>query len=60
MASWLAACAQFLGHILKMILPDIIAEFKKPSTTIQIGNDEELKKDIDNSIEDEILNDENN
>ena len=52
----LAWIAEFIGRILKHILPGLIKEWKKPRTTIQVGGDKDVKKDIDDDISDSISN----
>lgn len=44
--------AEFIGRILKHILPGLIAEAKKPKKVKLIGADDEVQ----NSIDDDITN----
>ncbi len=50
----LAWIAEFIGRILKHILPGLIAEAKKPKKVKLIGADDELQKDIDNAFTNSI------
>lgn len=45
---------EFLGSMLKHLLPILLKESKKPRKTRIVGNDEALQQDIRNSIDDEI------
>tara|TARA_Y100000310_G_scaffold293028_1_gene322302 strand:+ start:4834 stop:5025 length:192 start_codon:yes stop_codon:yes gene_type:complete len=47
MIAWLA---EFIGRILKHILPALFDEARKPKKTKMAGGDNELQKDIDNDI----------
>ncbi len=48
----LAWIAEFIGRILKHILPGLIAEAKKPKKVKMIGADDEVQ----NSLDDDITN----
>ncbi len=54
MAIFLKWAATFIGTILKSILPGIMKQGRKPRDVSVGGFDEELKEDIDDSIEREI------
>ena len=51
MWAWLA---EFIGRILKYILPTLIDEARKPKKVKQAGGDDEVRNDIDNDIADSI------
>lgn len=51
MWAWLA---EFIGRILKHILPGLIKEARKPKKVIQAGGDNEVRNDIDNDISNSI------
>lgn len=51
LVSWLA---EFIGRILKHILPTLIEEAKKPKKVKQVGGDDEVRNDIDNDIANSI------
>lgn len=54
MTAILQAIGQFIGMILKAVLPDLIKEGKKPKEVKTIGHDKDLQDDINASIEDQI------
>lgn len=45
---------EFLGAILKHIIPTLLKEAKKPRKTKVVGNDKDLQEDITNSIDGQI------
>lgn len=49
-----AVIAEFLGRILKHILPALFKEMKKPKKVKPIGGDNEVRNDIDNDIANSI------
>lgn len=44
---WLA---EFIGRILKHILPELFKEVRKPTEVKPVGGDNEVRNDIDNDI----------
>ncbi len=50
----LAWIAEFIGRILKHILPGLIAEAKKPKEVKMVGGDDEVHNDIINTIDDHL------
>ena len=44
--------AAFLGRMLKEVLPALFDEIRKPRRTKQIGGSDELKKDVQDSVDD--------
>ena len=51
MWAWLA---EFIGRILRHILPEVFKEIKKPKETIFVGGDDALRKKIDDDIANSI------
>ena len=46
----LAALAEFIGRILRHILPALFAEMKKPKDVTMAGGDDETTTALDNDI----------
>lgn len=47
MWAWLA---EFIGRILRHVLPALFEEMKKPKDVTMAGGDDEVRNDIDNDI----------
>jgi len=51
---WLSALATFLGKLLKEILPTLFKIGKAPREVKPVGNDSDLKKDINQEINNQL------
>ena len=54
MVGFLAALGEFLGRLLREILPGLLRQGRRHRRTRALGTDEELQHDIDQSIEDQV------
>ena len=54
MSKILLMVGEFLGSMLKHLIPVLLKESKKPRKTRIVGNDEALQNDIRDSIDGEI------
>ena len=50
----LQAIAEFIGRLLKQILPELFTEYRKPRRTRYAPHDPKIQEDINRSIDDAI------